>query len=453
MSFPEGFVWGAATAAYQIEGAVHEGGRGQCIWDTFSHTPGKTANGDTGDTACDHYHRWREDLDNMHALGLKGYRFSIAWPRIFPSGGGQLNAKGLDFYSHLVDGLLEKNIQPMATLYHWDLPQALQDKGGWTNRDTAHYFADYAAALFSHLGDRIGTWITLNEPQCSAIAGHAMGFHAPGLTDYATAVQACHELLMSHALAVRAFRELCAGKGSIGITLNLNAVYPATDSAEDAAAARLADGISNRWYLDPVFTGAYPEDVMESYARGGVAHRMREGDGEILASGKPDFLGVNYYFPQRVRRADPRRHPGGFQFVTPPDCPKTDMDWEVYPEGLHDLLVRIDRDYGKPVIFITENGAAYADTVAESGQVRDDERISYIASHLRESHRAIREGVKLAGYFVWSLMDNFEWQHGYAKRFGVTYVDYTTQVRTWKRSGEWYRDVIASNGAVLEKDR
>jgi beta-glucosidase len=447
--FPKDFVWGAATAAYQIEGAVREDGRGESIWDRFSHTPGMTANGDTGDVACDHYHLWRKDLDNMKAIGLMGYRFSIAWPRVFPSGRGGLNRKGLDFYSNLVDALLEKGIQPAATLYHWDLPQELQDKGGWTSRDTARYFADYAAAVFSRLGDRVGTWITLNEPQVSAFVGYAHGRHAPGLADYHLAVQASHELMMAHAFAVEVYRELCPGKGAIGITLNLHSVYPLTDSMEDEAATRLADGVANRWYLDPVFKGGYPQDVLDLYTSKGVVQAFHEDDLAQLGKNKPDFIGVNFYFPQRVRRIDPHHPILGFETVIPPDCPKTEMGWEVYPEGLHDLLVRLDRDYGSPVLSITENGAAYADKKVERGQVQDDDRISYIASHLRECLRAVNGGVKLASYYVWSLMDNFEWAYGYAMRFGLTHVDYRTQARTWKKSAGWYRDLIASNGASL----
>ena len=451
MEFPDGFTWGAATAAYQIEGAVHEDGRGESIWDRFSHTPGKTANGDTGDIACDHYHRWRQDLDNMKALGLNAYRFSISWPRVFPAGRGALNRKGLDFYGTLVDGLLEKGIKPAVTLYHWDLPQALQDRGGWTNRDTALYFADYAAAMYAHLGDRVGTWITLNEPQVSAFIGYAYGRHAPGFTDYRMGVQASHELMMAHALAVAAYRELFPGKGSIGITLNLHSMYPLTDSAEDEAAARLADGVMNRWLLDPVFKGSYPQDVLDLYRAKGVAHRMEEDDLPCLSRNPPDFLGVNYYSPTRIQRVDPHHPILGYEPVTPPDCSKTEMNWEVYPEGLYDLLTRLSRDYGNPVVSITENGAAYADSRVERGQVQDDDRIEYLASHIREALRAIKSGVRLEGYYVWSLMDNFEWGYGYSKRFGITHVDYATQVRTWKKSAGWYRDLIASNGASLDE--
>ncbi len=449
--FPEGFAWGAATAAYQIEGAVHEDGRGESIWDRFSHTPGKTANGDTGDVACDHYHLWRKDLDNMKALGLDTYRFSVAWPRVFPAGRGALNRKGLDFYGNLVDGLLEKGIEPAVTLYHWDLPQALQDRGGWTNRDTARYFADYAAAMFAHLGDRVRTWITLNEPQVSAFIGYAYGRHAPGFTDYRMGVQASHELMMAHAFAVAVYRELYLGKGSIGITLNLHSMYPLTDSAEDEAATRLADGVMNRWLLDPVFKGSYPRDVLELYRAKGVVQRMDEEDLACLSRNQPDFLGVNYYSPTRIQRVDPHHPILGYEAVTPPDCPKTEMNWEVYPEGLYDLLTRLSRDYGNPVILITENGAACADSRVERGQVQDDDRISYLSSHIREALRAIKSGVKVNGYYAWSLMDNFEWGYGYAKRFGITHVDYATQVRTWKKSAGWYRDLIASNGASLDR--
>jgi beta-glucosidase len=446
--FPQGFLWGAATAAYQVEGAVREDGRGESIWDRFCATPGAIQDGDTGDTACDHYHRWKDDVENMRDLGLKAYRFSVSWPRLFPQGHGRLNRKGLDFYDALVDGLLASGIQPALTLYHWDLPQALQDVGGWTNRDTASWFADYAECLYTHLGDRVKTWMTLNEPQCSAFVGHADGRHAPGLKDFGAAVQASHVLLRAHALAVAEFRELCPAGSRIGIALDLHTMYPYTDGISDVEAAHRADGKANRWFLDPVLKGTYPSDILEAYRRHGVAPRIEDKDLETLASNPVDFVGVNYYFPERVCAND-RGGVLGIEFGVPKDSPKTDMGWEVYPEGLYDLLMRLKNDYGNPALFITENGAAYADRVVSKGQVQDDDRIDYLASHLREARRAIEHGVKLQGYFLWSLMDNFEWGFGFSKRFGITHVDYRTQARTWKKSGSWYQLVIATNGGSL----
>ncbi len=449
--FPEGFLWGAATSAYQVEGAVREGGRGESIWDRFCAIPGKIENGDTGEVAADHYHRWRDDVENMRDLGLAAYRFSVAWPRIFPDGKGKLNRKGLDFYATLVDALLAAGIAPAITLYHWDLPQALQDRGGWTNRDTALYFSDYAEALFQALGDRVSSWVTVNEPQVASFVGHAFGGHAPGLTDFAAAVAVSEELLRAHALAVEAYRETSPAKGKIGISLNLNPVYPFTDSLEDAAAARLADGFHNRWYLDPVLLGIYPQDMLDHYRQKRVAPRSDAKDLEALKRNKPDFLGINYYFPLRIQRVEPHHPMLGFAGASIPGCRKTEMGWEVYPEGLFDLLLRVTRDYGEIPIRITENGAAFRDEPVSQGQIQDDERIDYLRSHLLEARRAIDAGVKLEGYYVWSLMDNFEWSHGFSKRFGLTFTDFRTQNRTWKKSANWYQKVISTRGASLNE--
>ena len=447
-AFPEGFQWGAATAAYQVEGAVHTDGRGESIWDRFCATPGAIAGGDTGDVACDHYHRFRDDVENMRDLGLMTYRFSAAWPRLFPNGHGRLNRRGLDFYESLVDALLAAGVRPALTLYHWDLPQALQDNGGWTNRDTASWFTDYAESLFTHLGDRVKTWMTLNEPQCAAFVGHFDGRHAPGLKDFKTAVQVSHELMRAHSLAVSEFRELCRTDCSIGIALDMHTMYPYTDGMSDVEAATKADGQVNRWFLDPVLTGKYPADVMEIYAKHGVAPRIEHDDLSVLSSNPVDFVGVNYYFPQRVYASD-AGGVLGFEYGQLKDVPKTEMGWEVYPEGLCDLLIRLKNDYADPKLVITENGAAYPDAIVENGQVQDHDRIEYLASHLREARRAIEHGVKLQGYYLWSLMDNFEWGFGYGKRFGITHVDFRTQARTWKKSGSWYQSVIATNGANL----
>lgn len=443
--FPSGFLWGVATAAYQIEGAAFEDGRGESIWDRFSHTPGKTHGGDTGDVACDHYHRYQADVREMAKLGVKAYRFSVAWPRIFPEGRGSPNAQGLDFYRRLVDELVRYHIVPVVTLYHWDLPQALQDRGGWPNRDTAYRFADYAALMFDRLGEAVEYWITHNEPFVVSILGHVTGEHAPGLQDPVAAFKAAHHLLLSHGLALQAFREGGRRRGKIGITLNLSPVHPHSDSAEDAAAARRVDGLLNRWFLDPIFRGSYPADMVEHFGRLLSLPEAREDDVRLI--GQPiDFLGVNYYTRQLVRF-----DPGEFFMQMRQlevDAPKTGMGWEIYPAGLGELLRRLHREYTKGPILITENGAAFSDTVSPDGAVHDPERIAYLRDHLLEVSRVIAEGVPVQGYFVWSLMDNFEWAYGYSKRFGILYVDYPTQQRIWKESAHWYQRVIEANAVV-----
>jgi beta-glucosidase len=446
--FPQGFLWGAATAAYQVEGAVHEDGRGETIWDRFCRVPGAIHAADTGDVACDHYHRWRQDVENMRDLRLSAYRFSSAWSRVFPQGRGKMNRAGMAFYEELVDALLEAGITPALTLYHWDLPQALQDAGGWTNRDTASWFAEYAACMYMHLGGRVKTWMTLNEPWVSAFLGHAEGVHAPGLKDFGTAVEAAHILLHAHALAVGAFRQLSPHDAGIGLALSLHPVYPWSDGVSDADAARRADGYLNRWFLDPVYRGSYPKDMLDLYGRHHVAPRVPEGDMEALASHPVDFLGVNYYFPQRVCASEAGGLLG-FQAGHLKDRRDTEMGWEVYPDGLYDLLLRLKADYGDPALLITENGAAFKDERVSGGQVQDDDRIDYLDGHLRAARRAVRHGVKLKGYFLWSLLDNFEWSFGYSRRFGITHVDYHTQARTWKKSAGWYQHVIATNGESL----
>jgi beta-glucosidase len=447
-TFPEGFLWGTATAAYQIEGGAREDGKGESIWDRFCARPGAILGGQKGDVACDHYHLWRQDVENMRDLGLTAYRFSISWPRVLPMGKGKLNQKGLDFYESLVDALLLENIQPVVTLYHWDLPQALQEAGGWTNRDTASWFAEYAAGMFKALGNRVRLWITLNEPWVSAFAGHAEGVHAPGIKDFGKAVQASHVLLLAHALAMEAYPQVSPSRERIGITLDLHTVYPYSDGVSDEEAARVADGYHNRWFLDPVFRGQYPQDMLDLLTRKGKAPEVHEKDMELLRAHQPDFLGVNYYFPVRAYASD-TRPVLGFETEAPKDCEKTEMGWEVYPEGLRDLLIRLKTDYGDPVMMVTENGAAYKDETVQRGQVQDNDRIQYVQSHLVESLRAIDAGVKLQGYFLWSLMDNFEWAYGFSKRFGITHVDFATQIRTWKKSANWYQSVIATNGASL----
>lgn len=436
--FPPDFLWGCATAAYQIEGAVAEDGRGPSIWDTFSHTPGCVAEGHTGDVACDHYHRYEEDLNLLRDLGVKAYRFSVAWPRIQPQGKGAPHPRGLDFYQRLVDGLLARDIRPVMTLYHWDLPQALQDEGGWGSRDTAARFAEYAAMVVRALGDRVPYTITHNEPWCTAFLGHALGTHAPGRKDPALAIQVAHHVLLSHGWAVQAARG--AGyRGQMGITLNLTPVEAAGEGEEDRAAAVMADGLFNRWFLEPVLKGRYPEDVMAALQVLGLPPRVADGDMEAIRA-PVDFLGVNYYTRTLVKA-----HPGfpGFD-VVPPAGPVTDMGWEVVPGHLGALLRRLAREYPGVPVLITENGAAYPDRVGEDGTVHDPERVAYLHDHLEAVHAAMADGADVRGYFVWSLMDNFEWNHGYTKRFGLYYTDYPTQRRIPKDSAAFYRDVVTT---------
>ena len=438
--FPPTFHWGAATAAYQIEGAHDEGGRGPSIWDTFSHSPGRTANGDTGDVACDHYHRYAEDVRLMGELGLSAYRFSISWPRIFPEGAGSPNREGLDFYKRLIAALHDAEIEPFVTLYHWDLPQALQDRGGWANRDTVGRFGEYAHTLAVQLGDGVHNWVTHNEPFVAAFLGHLLGTHAPGVRDPRTALQVSHHLLLSHAEGAEALRAEARAGDEVGIVLNLSPVEPEGDSQADADAARLLDGQLNRWFLDPLHHGQYPEDLLEFH--GDAAPQVQPGDLERIAA-PLDFLGVNYY-TRAVVRHDPAS-PLQAALVQPEGRPLTAMGWEVYPEGLYQVLTRVREEYAPPAVYVTENGAAYPDALIE-GEVSDPQRQRYIHEHLLQAHRAIQDGVPLRGYFAWSLLDNFEWAEGYDKRFGLIHVDYPTQTRTLKQSGRWYADVTREHG-------
>ncbi|MET8833422.1 GH1 family beta-glucosidase [Micromonospora sp. NPDC004540] len=451
LRFPEGFVWGAATAAYQIEGAVSEDGRGPSIWDTFSRRPGKVFQGHTGDVACDHYHRYAEDVALMADLGLRAYRFSVAWPRIRPDGTGPVNPRGLDFYDRLVDTLLDRGIDPFVTLYHWDLPQALEDRGGWPVRETAEHFADYALAVHQRLGDRVRTWTTLNEPWCSAYLGYGNGVHAPGGRDAGAAFRAVHHLLLGHGLAARALR--AAGAEVVGITLNLADVRPAdAGSAADAAAARLVDGLQNRIFLDPLTGAGYPDDVLAQVSRTVEPDFLRDGDEKVIAA-PLDLLGINYYAPTyvagRAGGAGSGAYPGtagGVEFL-PPVGPLTDMGWMIEPAGLTRLLERVARDYPGLPLIITENGAAFPDGNTDgTGRVADTDRVAYLDGHLRAVHDAVARGVDLRGYLVWSLLDNFEWAEGYRKRFGIVHVDYLTQRRTPKESARWYQEVISRNG-------
>jgi beta-glucosidase len=434
-SFPHDFTWGAATASYQIEGAAHEDGRGESVWDRFCATPGKVRNGDSGEVACDFYHRYRDDVALMRELGLGAFRFSIAWPRILPAGRGLVNEAGLDFYDRLVDELLAQEIEPFVTLFHWDTPQSLEDAGGWSERATAEAFVEYTQAVVGRLGDRVRHWITHNEPWVHAWIGHAWGEHAPGRTSETDAVAAAHHLLLSHGWAAQEIRR-SSPDARVGITLNLGHAYPATETPEDEAAAWQVDGEGNRWFLDPIFRGAYPADLLERNET--VAPFVRDGDLEAI-SAPLDFLGVNNYFRFVVSAgAD------GPRMERNSEAEHTDMGWEVYPDGLEDLLVRVARDYGPPAIYVTENGAAFGDVRVHDGRVHDPERTAYLESYIGAVARAIAAGAPIKGYFVWSLLDNFEWAYGYSKRFGIVYIDYPTLERVPKDSFYWYRDFIAS---------
>lgn len=444
--FPDHFLWGSATSSYQIEGAANEDGKGQSIWDRFSNTPGKIVNGDHGNIAIDHYHRYKDDIQLMKELGLQSYRFSVSWPRIFPDGVGRPNAKGLDFYKRVIESLHQNEIKPLLTLYHWDLPQALQDKGGWLNRDIVDYFLEYAAYLFKELDDVIPTWITHNEPWVASFKGYADGEHAPGYTDTQSYLRASHHLNLAHGEAVAAYRELSSNKdGQIGITLNLTPSYPAGGSPEEQSAATIWDGFMNRWFLDPVLKGNYPQDLVSLYAKKFDLSFIQTGDSERI--NQPiDFLGVNYYSVATVKAGNK----GLFNFLgiegVSSEKPKTAMGWEIYSKGLEELLIRIKNDYGNIPLFITENGAAFEDKLEADGSIIDDERVQYLKEHLIACYEAIQHGVNLKGYYLWSMFDNFEWAFGYQKRFGMVYIDYATQKRTAKKSAQWYKEVIQNNG-------
>jgi beta-glucosidase len=447
-TFPDGFLWGAATASYQIEGAAKEDGRGQSIWDTFSYAPGNTANGDTGDVACDHYHRVGEDVALMAELGLDAYRFSVAWPRIQPDGVGAANPLGLAFYDRLVDELLGVGIRPVVTLYHWDLPQALDDRGGWLNRDVAHWFSDYTAHVVDALGDRVGNWTTLNEPWCSSVLSYAIGEHAPGHHDTVESMVAAHHLMLAHGTAVPVIREHCPG-AEVSITLNPTQVWGPEDGDDlDADAVRRADNALNGLFFGPIFHGAYPGGFLDDTAH--LTDHAYIGDGDLDTISAPlDNLGINNYFPTRVRAArdgEDRSNPmpGCDGVVTePPHPPLTAMGWEISPESHRAIVERSARESGLP-IYITENGSAWDDVVDADGAVHDAERVAYLQGHLGALADAVADGLDLRGYFAWSLMDNFEWAHGYDKRFGIIHVDYDTQRRTVKDSGREYARIIAA---------
>ncbi|MBD8011818.1 beta-glucosidase [Microbacterium sp. Re1] len=453
LEFPAGFLIGAATAAYQIEGAATADGRGPSIWDTFSATPGRVVDGDTGDVAVDHYNRLDADLDLMADLGIEAYRFSISWPRIQPTGSGPVNEAGLAFYERLVDGLIARGIRPIATLYHWDLPQALEDAGGWTNRETAYRFAEYTRHVAEALGERVHVWTTLNEPWCSAFLGYGSGAHAPGRTDGVAALRAVHHLNLAHGLAVQVLREV-APRAQVSVTLNFHVIRGA--DGPDSEAVRRIDALANRSFTHPMLVGGYPDDLIDDTAAVTDWLFVRPGDTEIIRQ-PIDFLGVNYYSTTRVRmwdgiaprqRADGHKDVGGsawpgsddVEFLTQ-DGPYTAMGWNIAPDGLEELLLRLSREHPGLPLVITENGAAFDDELS-GDRVHDDARLDYLRRHFTAAHRALQQGVDLRGYMVWSLFDNFEWGYGYSKRFGIVHVDYETQERTVKDSGLWLARLI-----------
>jgi len=439
VTFPRNFVWGAATAAYQIEGAWLADGKGESIWDRFSHMDGTIANGDTGDVACDHYNRMESDVALMKDLGLKAYRFSISWPRIFPEGFGSVNLAGLDFYNRLVDKLLEANIQPFVTLYHWDLPQKLQEIGGWTNREVTSHFADYAAVITKHLGDRVSNWITINEPWVVANYGYKSGEMAPGIKDEKLSLQVAHHLLVAHGKATQALRS-DNSSAQVGISHFLRPTAPASRDPRDVEAARSTWSRDGRWFLDPIFKAYYPPDIWNEY--GTRAPRVKPRDMSLISQNL-DFLGVNYYTRNVMSREG--------QVLKVPGSKYTEMGWEVTPDALQKLLLDISKEYKLPPIYITENGAAFEDQLTEAGECEDEDRLSYIRDHLLHTRIAMEQGVDVRGYFLWSLMDNFEWAYGFSKRFGIVHVDFKTQKRTIKKSGHWYSNVIRNFGFPTEK--
>ena len=440
MKWGDMFTWGVSTSSYQIEGAANEDGRGQSIWDTFCKVPGKVVNFDNGDMACDHYHRYKEDLDLMKWMGVKAYRFSVAWPRVIPDGVGRVNEMGLDFYDRLIDSLLEREIAPWLTMYHWDLPEALQLRGGWNNREIVEWFGEYSEVLTSRFGDRVKNWMTLNEPLCSAWLGHLYGDMAPGIKDLQTALNVSHNLLMSHGLACQVIRSNVS-EANVGIVINVTPAVPATDSQEDGNAAQLADGFDNRWFLDPVFGRSYPADVIDAL---GASPEIHSGDMKLIAQDL-DFLGVNFYSRQTVA-ADQNSKPLPIRSVNRENVKRTAMNWEVHPQAFEEILLRISKEYSPKAIYITENGSAWNDEVI-NGEIIDDERIDYLVRHLDAMRSARDRGAPILGYFAWSFLDNFEWAYGYEKRFGLIYVDYKTQKRTPKKSAFFYRQLLLNGTA------
>jgi len=446
IEFPAGFLWGSATSAYQIEGSPLADGAGPSIWQRFTHTPGMVRDNETGDIACDHYRRYAEDVALMQRLGMNAYRFSISWSRVLPRGRGAVNMPGLDFYDRLVDILLAHGIEPAVTLFHWDLPAALDDLGGWLNPDVANWFADYASVMFRRLDDRVKLWATLNEPWVITDGGYLHGAIAPGHRNRFEAPIATHQLLRAHGTAVQAYR--AEGKHRIGLVVNLEPKYPASDDPADRAATARADAYMNRQYLDPVFLRSYPEELAGIF--GEAWHEWPAEDFALIGEAI-DFVGVNYY-TRNVTRFDANAWPLRAAPVPQKRAIYTETGWEVFPEGLTDTLVRVKERYGNPPIYVTENGAAFFDPpTAEDDRIEDPLRIAYLRKHIRALHVAMQNGVDLRGYFVWSLLDNLEWSLGFSKRFGIVHVDFATQKRTPKDSARFYSEVIATNGRVLNE--
>lgn len=449
--FPEDFLWGAATAAYQIEGAWNTGGKGESIWDRFAHTPGKIKNGDSGDIACDHYHRWREDVEIMKKLGLSAYRFSVSWPRVLPSGRGTVNPDGLDFYSRLVDTLLEAGILPFVTLYHWDLPQALQDQGGWLHRSTAEAFVEYTEVVSRQLGDRVKNWITHNEPSVATYNGHLTGSHAPGIRDIKVALPVSHHILLSHGWSVPIIRQNSPG-AQVGIAVSINRILPASPSRADFEANRQGEGMWVRWFLDPLYGRHYPADLVADFIEDGSLPAdgltfVEDGDFKAIST-EMDFLGLNYYTRMLSRSEvipDSQNLPPDVIQAPKDDVHWMEMGWEIYPEGLFEVLSWLYYEYKVNRIYITENGCSFSDSPDESGRVSDKRRIKYLHDHFSAAKRALEKGIPLAGYFVWSLMDNFEWGLGFSQRFGLVWIDFDSQQRILKDSALWYQRVIADN--------
>ena len=448
ITFPEHFLWGAATASYQIEGAWNKHGKGESTWDRFTHTPGNIRNNDNGDVANDHYRLWKKDIGLMKKIGLKAYRFSISWPRILPTGRGKVNQKGLDFYNKLVDALLAADIVPFATLNHWDLPQKLEDEGGWPVRTTGDAFVEYADVMTRSLGDRVKNWITHNEPAVVAWMGYSTGQHAPGLKDYGLGARAAHHLMLSHGQAVPVIRRN-SPEAEVGITLDISWRIPASNSRADRELVRVDDGLWFRWFADPLFGRGYPSDKLDDFTKNGTLPNglnfVQSGDMDVIST-PTDFLGLNYY-SRTVYRADGDDNDPQVLFSNP-KVPEhwTEMGWEIYPEGLTSILARVYFNYQPGKLYITENGASYSTPPDETGRVADELRIHYLRTHFAAAYRAIQMGVPLAGYFVWSLIDNFEWSWGYAQRFGLIWVDFETQKRILKDSARWYKRVIKKNG-------
>lgn len=441
--FPKDFYWGASTASYQIEGAVCEDDRGETIWDRFCKIPGAIAHGDTGEIACDSYHRYKEDVAICKELHLKAYRFSIAWSRIFPNGYGEVNQKGLQYYVKLVNELLDNGITPFVTIFHWDLPQQLQNEGGWANRQCIHHYLDYCRILFETFRGKVKHWSTMNEPWVATIPAYGTGMMAPGHHDYSEALLAAHNMLVSHGKAVQLFRQMKM-PGEIGIVLNLSPRKPASDSKQDKEAAIRNDGHNNRWFLDPLFNGTYPKDMIDYYKSKNInLPKIWDGDMEIINS-KIDFLGINYYCIE-FTKFDPKEWPMEFSLTTLHHA-KTNYGWAITEEGMTEILLRVSKEYGVDKLYITENGASYLDVVNQAGEVLDEQRVDYLKRHIQACHKAMEQGVPLAGYFVWSLIDNFEWNTGYDNKFGLVYLDRKTCNRIVKKSGYWYADLIRNNG-------